>query len=78
MKEKWEGYLHSAVPWCVPQSQPCTKPRIQLQGEVTSSALTNTFREWVGRGCLHCVLHTPVTQYAGWGDPVLCYPGNPG
>ena len=23
-------------------------------------------------------LHTPVTQYAGWGDPGLCYPGNPG
>ena len=69
MKEKWKRYLHSAVTWCLPKPQPCTKPRIQLQGEFTSSAPHQYIREWVGRECLHCVLHTPVSQYAGWSDP---------
>ena len=64
--------------WRVQQPQPCTKPRIQLQGVFTSCAPHQYIREWAGQGCLQCVFHAPVTQYAGWGDPGLCYPGNPG
>ena len=69
MKGKWKRYLHSAVTWCVLRPQPCTKPPIQLQGEFTSSAPHQHIRVWVRRGCLHCVLHTPVTQYAGGVTP---------
>ena len=55
MKEKWERYLHSAVPWRVPQPQPCTIPRIQLQGGFTSCAPHQNICDGQGRGaCSVC------------------------
>ena len=35
-------------------TQPCTKPRIQLQGEFTSGAPHQYIREWVGSACIVC------------------------